>query len=166
MVTLAARGPFGLSTTSNFTLSPSLRVRKPSARISEWWTNTSGPPSRDRKPKPLASLNHLTVPSIMNVQASLAQPSGHVSLRAHDQGADHCDQPLLRRQTTATSARRTLARGASACQGCESAPRTCVRAPWIEGVIHFSHGSPSLRGGRRPRAAACAGALPDPGATC
>src|SRR5712664_3848004 len=70
MVTLAARGPFGLSTTSNFTLSPSLRVRKPSARISEWWTKTSGPPSRERKPKPLASLNHLTVPSIMNVQVT------------------------------------------------------------------------------------------------
>src|SRR6185295_15461563 len=83
-VTFAARGPFGLSTTSNLTLSPSFRVRKPSARISEWWTNTSGPPSRDRKPKPLASLNHLTVPSIMNVQASLAQPSGHVFLRVHD----------------------------------------------------------------------------------
>src|SRR5688572_19229827 len=65
--TLAARGPFGLSTTSNLTLSPSLRVRKPSDRISEWWTKTSGPPSRDRKPKPLDSLNHLTVPSIMNV---------------------------------------------------------------------------------------------------
>jgi hypothetical protein len=33
--TFAARGPFGLSTISNCTLSPSLSVRNPSARISE-----------------------------------------------------------------------------------------------------------------------------------
>ena len=33
--TFAARGPFGLSTISNCTRSPSFRVRKPSERISE-----------------------------------------------------------------------------------------------------------------------------------
>src|SRR5713226_2984095 len=97
-LTLAARGPFGLSTTSNLTLSPSLRVRNPSARISEWWTKTSGPPSRERKPKPLDSLNHLTVPSIMNVQASLAWSLVARHLRAHEtkgsrDGYPHCQTP-------------------------------------------------------------------------
>src|SRR5215510_15906156 len=94
-VTLAARGPLGLSTTSNLTRSPSARVRKPSARISEWWTKTSGPPSRDRKPKPLDSLNHLTVPSIMNVQASFASCLAPRHLRAHERRGSHhgCPHP-------------------------------------------------------------------------
>src|SRR4029453_18044006 len=88
LVTFAARGPFGLSTTSKRTRSPSFSVRNPSARISEWWTNTSGPPSRDRKPKPFDSLNHFTVPSTMNVQASLPRLAPR-HLRAHGRKAGH-----------------------------------------------------------------------------
>src|SRR5688572_190212 len=101
--TLAARGPFGLSTTSNLTLSPSLRVRKPSDRISEWWTKTSGPPSRDRKPKPLDSLNHFTVPSIMNVQASFAFCLALRHLRAHDGVRPNATTVLSERQSNDTS---------------------------------------------------------------
>src|SRR5258708_7775050 len=94
-VTFAARGPLGLCTISNCTLSPSVRLRKPSARISEWWTNTSGPPSRDKKPKPLESLNHLTVPSIMNLQASLAFCLVPRHLRVHERRGSHhgCPHP-------------------------------------------------------------------------
>src|SRR4029079_18619135 len=104
MVTLAARGPFGLSTTSNRTLSPSFRVRKPSARISEWWTKTSGPPSRERKPKPLDSLNHLTVPSIICVTGLLGLCLVPRYLRAQDTKGGRQWPPSSVRQTTATNA--------------------------------------------------------------
>src|SRR6185295_13915328 len=104
-VTFAARGPFGLSTTSKRTRSPSFRVRKPSARISLWWTKTSGPPSRERKPKPLDSLNHLTVPLIMNVQASFGLCSSPRPLHAHKEKATHRG-----RLSECTSKQRRLAR--------------------------------------------------------
>ncbi len=62
-VTFAARGPLGLSTTSNRTLSPSFIVRKPSARISE------GPPtsptragSRTKRPLPSTRVSHIGKP--------------------------------------------------------------------------------------------------------
>jgi hypothetical protein len=57
-----ACSPLGPLTTSNWTLSVSLRVLNPSPTISLKWTNTSSPVSRVINPKPLASLNHLTVP--------------------------------------------------------------------------------------------------------
>src|SRR3954463_12244737 len=61
--TLAACGPFGPSVTSYSTFWPSARLRKPSAWIAVWWTNTSlPPPSGVMKPNPFASLNHFTVP--------------------------------------------------------------------------------------------------------
>src|SRR5262249_26082351 len=60
--TLAAWSPLGPWITSNCTRWPSDRLRNPSAWIAVWCTNTSGPFSCVMKPKPLASLNHLTVP--------------------------------------------------------------------------------------------------------
>src|SRR5213596_645611 len=52
----------GPGATSNSTVSPSARLRKPSAWIAVKWTNTSGPDSCAIKPKPFASLNHFTLP--------------------------------------------------------------------------------------------------------
>src|SRR5690554_4470754 len=50
---------------SNSTRSPSWSVLKPSPLISEWWTKQSFDPSSGvTKPKPFASLNHLTVPVV------------------------------------------------------------------------------------------------------
>jgi hypothetical protein len=60
--TFRACRPFWPSTTSKETRSPSLRERYPSARIAVWWTKTSGPLSREMKPKPFSLLNHLTAP--------------------------------------------------------------------------------------------------------
>src|SRR6266566_1459308 len=60
--TFCACSPFGPWATSNSTLSPSARLRKPSAWIAVKWTNTSGPDSCAIKPKPFASLNHFTLP--------------------------------------------------------------------------------------------------------
>src|SRR3989449_9017390 len=60
--TFCACNPFGPWATSNSTLSPSARLRKPSAWIAVKWTNTSGPDSCAIKPKPFASLNHFTLP--------------------------------------------------------------------------------------------------------
>src|ERR1700756_1580915 len=60
---LAACLPFGPVFTSNDTFWFSCSVLKPSTRISEKWANRSSPPpSGGMKPKPFASLNHLTEP--------------------------------------------------------------------------------------------------------
>src|SRR5207249_4027119 len=59
---IAACQPLGPCATSNSTVSPSARLRKPSAWIAVKWTNTSGPDSCAMKPKPFASLNHFTLP--------------------------------------------------------------------------------------------------------
>lgn len=63
LVTFAAWSPLGPWVTSNSTKSPSDKDLKPSAWIAEKWTKTSSPPSCSIKPNPLASLNHLTLPS-------------------------------------------------------------------------------------------------------
>ena len=62
LTTFLAWRPFGPSTTSKLTRSPSFRVLSPSAMMEVWWTKTSVPRSRTMKPKPLPSLNHFTVP--------------------------------------------------------------------------------------------------------
>ena len=62
LTTFLAWRPFGPSTTSKLTRSPSLRVLNPSAMMEASWTKTSAPRSRTMKPKPLPSLNHFTVP--------------------------------------------------------------------------------------------------------
>src|SRR5690348_16792004 len=63
-VTSEACMPLGPCTISNFTRWPSFRLRNPCARMAEKCTNTSAPPpSGVMKPKPLASLNHFTVPT-------------------------------------------------------------------------------------------------------
>src|SRR5215211_3419544 len=50
---------------SNSTRSPSASVLKPLPWMAEWWTKQSfWPPSGVMKPKPLASLNHFTVPVV------------------------------------------------------------------------------------------------------
>src|SRR6266704_6510560 len=74
--TFCACSPFGPWATSNSTLSPSARLRNPSAWIAVKWTNTSGPDSCAIKPKPFASLNHFTLPLAITVQTSAlgAQP--------------------------------------------------------------------------------------------
>src|SRR3546814_17286274 len=50
------------STTVKLTFWPSARLLKPSVRIARKWTKTYSPFSRLMNPKPLASLNHFTVP--------------------------------------------------------------------------------------------------------
>src|SRR5262249_27244317 len=79
-VTFAAWRPFGPSTTSNSTAAPSCRERKPRAVIALKCTKTSSPELVGMKPKPFASLNHLTVPllrilnlSFFFVRASLRE---------------------------------------------------------------------------------------------
>src|SRR4030043_928920 len=62
LITLVALGPFGLSSVSKLTLSPSARLLKPSPLMDVWWTKASPPSSLAIKPNPLLSLNHLTVP--------------------------------------------------------------------------------------------------------
>src|SRR5574343_1570600 len=55
--------PFGPWVTSKVTRWPSFRVLKPAMLIAEKCANRSSPPSSGViKPKPLESLNHLTVP--------------------------------------------------------------------------------------------------------
>ena len=55
--------PLGPCVTSNWTFWPSFKVLKPDDWIAEKWANKSSPPSSGvMKPKPLESLNHLTVP--------------------------------------------------------------------------------------------------------
>src|SRR3546814_15907772 len=51
-----------LCTTVKLTFWPSARLLKPSVRIARKWTKTSSPFSRLMNLKPLASLNHFTVP--------------------------------------------------------------------------------------------------------
>src|SRR5690606_38045078 len=60
--TASACRPFWPWTTVKVTFWPSLRLLKPCIWMARKWTNTSSPFSRLMKPKPLASLNHLTVP--------------------------------------------------------------------------------------------------------
>src|SRR5690606_35676528 len=70
LVTFSAAGPLAPWTRSNSTLSPSARVRKPSALMAVWWTKQSLPPfSGVMNPKPLASLNHFTVPVMRAIAA-------------------------------------------------------------------------------------------------
>src|SRR5436190_21028194 len=60
--------PFGPCVTSNWTFWPSFRVLNPGMLMAEKCANRSSPPpSGVMKPKPLASLNHLTVPVGMDV---------------------------------------------------------------------------------------------------
>jgi hypothetical protein len=55
-------------TSSNSTFWPSLRVDRPARSIALMWTKASLPPlSGWMKPKPLAALNHLTVPVVMGI---------------------------------------------------------------------------------------------------
>src|SRR5689334_17200337 len=59
--------PLGPCVTSKDTFWPSLSVLKPCMLIAEKCANTSlPPPSGVMKPKPFASLNHLTVPVAMS----------------------------------------------------------------------------------------------------
>src|SRR5207342_2928279 len=60
--TWSACKPFWPCTTTKETCWPSFRLLKPCDWIARKCTNTSSPFSRLMKPKPLASLNHLTVP--------------------------------------------------------------------------------------------------------
>src|SRR5690348_4616974 len=60
--TWSACRPFGPWTTLKVTFWPSCRDLKPVPTIARKCTNTSSPFSRLMKPKPLASLNHFTVP--------------------------------------------------------------------------------------------------------
>src|SRR5580765_5286451 len=63
---LAARGPFGLCSTSYCTLSFSFSVLKPLAWIDEKCTKRSLLPSSGvMKPKPFASLNHFSLPVLI-----------------------------------------------------------------------------------------------------
>src|SRR5919205_3871156 len=62
MVTFAACRPLGPCTRSNSTVDPSASERKPLDWMAEKCTNTSSPLSVVMKPKPFASLNHLTLP--------------------------------------------------------------------------------------------------------
>src|SRR5690349_22810528 len=61
-----AWSPFGPAVTSKDTFWLSFRVLKPLPWIAEKWANRSlPPPSGVMKPKPLESLNHLTVPVLI-----------------------------------------------------------------------------------------------------
>src|ERR1700680_179324 len=87
LVTFAAAAPLAPCTTSNSTRSPSARLLKPSPWIAEWWTKQSLLPSSGvMNPKPLASLNHLTLPVLRILLFSL-------SLAKKTQGPG-CDQAL------------------------------------------------------------------------
>src|SRR6266700_789676 len=69
--TFSAWKPFGPLVTSNSTVWPSCRLRKPPAWMAEKCTNTSSPDWRLIKPKPLASLNHFTVPCSIVLPVSI-----------------------------------------------------------------------------------------------
>jgi hypothetical protein len=60
--TSSACRPFWPCTTLKVTFWPSCSDLKPVPWIERKWTKTSGPLSGVMKPKPFASLNHLTVP--------------------------------------------------------------------------------------------------------
>src|SRR5688500_18641725 len=65
---LVADGPLGPLTISNSTFCCSFNDLKPDIWISEWWAKRSLPPSSGvMKPKPFASLNHLTVPVAITI---------------------------------------------------------------------------------------------------
>src|ERR1700735_2459731 len=67
--------PFGPCLTSNVTFWFSCNDLKPLLCISEKCAKRSSPPpSGVMKPKPLASLNHLTVPVAMNKSKNLKEP--------------------------------------------------------------------------------------------
>src|SRR6185312_799848 len=74
-ITSEACMPLGPCTISNLTRWPSFRLRNPCARIAEKCTNTSVPsPSGVMNPKPLASLNHFTVPTAISEDPSSQRP--------------------------------------------------------------------------------------------
>lgn len=60
--TFSACGPFCPLTSVKLTACPSARVLKPWPTMERKCTNKSAPLGRWMKPKPLLSLNHLTVP--------------------------------------------------------------------------------------------------------
>src|SRR5690606_42050825 len=69
-VMLSACLPFGPCAISNATFWPSLRVLKPFIWMDEKCAKRSSPPlSGVMNPKPLASLNHLTVPVSFSVSS-------------------------------------------------------------------------------------------------
>src|ERR1700748_59637 len=84
----AACTPFGPRFVSKLTFWPSARLLKPSPRISEKCANRSSPPlSGEMKPKPFASLNHLTVPvSIRILETEKLKRLSLQSLEPKDQG--------------------------------------------------------------------------------
>ena len=61
--TFLARGPFGPSTTSNSTESPSRRSLIPSPKIADWWKKDSFPAESLINPKPLSTLSVRIVPA-------------------------------------------------------------------------------------------------------
>jgi len=61
----SACGPFWPLVTVNDTRWPSTKVLKPEPVMALKCANTSGPDSCSIKPKPFASLNHLTVPVVV-----------------------------------------------------------------------------------------------------
>src|SRR5215218_5800835 len=72
-------------------------------------TKTSGPPSREMKPKPFASLNHFTVP--------LMRAMNRTSYRAMEpdracEGMGRCRPPLVPRDPCDAPSRRVAALGA------------------------------------------------------
>lgn len=82
--TLVACGPLAPSSTSNVTFWPSLSVLNPSDCIAEKCTKTSAPPSScARKPKPLASLNHFTVPVAIDLNSIECRPERTGCLKAN-----------------------------------------------------------------------------------
>src|SRR5215510_14289901 len=87
--------PFGPVVTSNETFWPSLSVLKPGMLIAEKCANRSSPPpSGVMKPKPLASLNHFTVPVAISViphkQIEIGMPPGHVSISRKERRRNDC----------------------------------------------------------------------------
>src|SRR6266446_7382509 len=80
---LAARGPLGLCSTSYCTLSLSFSVLNPLAWMDEKCTKRSLLPSSGvMKPKPLASLNHFTVPVLMFVSLISIRKKGAIGRKA------------------------------------------------------------------------------------
>src|SRR3989454_7876925 len=80
---LAARGPLGLCSTSYCTLSFSFSVLNPLAWMDGKCTKRSLLPSSGvMKPKPLASLNHFTVPVLMSVSLISIGKKGAIGRKA------------------------------------------------------------------------------------
>ena len=103
LVTSAAWGPFWPWTTSNSTRSPSARDLNPVPEIALKWTKTSGPPSREMKPKPFASLNHFTVPVMramtvpLSLTGELTEPRFPVAMGKRAKRGSPLSPPLLTR---------------------------------------------------------------------